>query len=275
MNNLLGLASNRPPRAIWRLRDNTAMATDLPLDAAHMSEAAFIENRLLATFPPDLRQKVRDEVEIIQLEAGDTVLRRGSGVISSIFPYGSTMISMIVDLGVGRSVEVASIGKEGAVGGIVSCGHAPAFARAEAIVAGPAARIPMRVIEEAKSGSGHLRNLFCRYSDYLLAQIMQSVACNSFHPIEQRAARWLLTAQDRAGDRLVLTQEALAGLLGVQRTTINAVARQLTDEGLIATRRGTIAIDDRAGLEVRACECYDRVERFFADMIGPGGLGRT
>ncbi len=251
------------------------MATiDLSLNAADSSEAAFTDNRLLATFPPELRHVVHDQIEIIQLEAGDTVLRRGSDVNSSIFPYGATMISMIVDLGDGRSVEVASIGREGAVGGIVSCGHAPAFARAETIVAGPAARVPMRVIEEAKAGSGHMRNLFCRYSDYLLAQIMQSVACNSFHTIEQRAARWLLTAQDRAGDRLDLTQEALAGLLGVQRTTVNAAARQLTDEGLIATRRGTISIENRAALEVRACGCYDRVERFFGDIVGTGGLGR-
>jgi len=248
-------------------------AVDLPPDAADSSEAAFIDNRLLATFPKELRQTVRDQIEIVQLEAGDTVLRRGIDVNSSIFPFGATMISMIVDLGEGRSVEVASIGKEGAVGGIVSCGHAPAFARAEAIAPGPAARVPMRVIEEAKEKSGHLRNLFCRYSDYLLAQIMQSVACNSFHTIEQRTARWLLTAQDRAGDRLELTQEALAGLLGVQRTTINAAARQLTDEGLIATRRGTISIHNRAALEARACECHDRVERFFGHVVGKGGLG--
>ena len=91
-----------------------------------------------------LRQSLRDQIEIVHLEAGDTVLRRGSDVESSIFPFGSTMISMIVDLGEGRSVEVASIGREGAVGGIVSCGHAPAFARAEAIVGGPAARVPMK-----------------------------------------------------------------------------------------------------------------------------------
>ena len=85
----------------------------------------------------------------------------------------------------------------------------------------------------------------------------------------------LLTAHDRAGGRLVLTQEALAGLLGVQRTTVNAVARQLAEEGLITTRRGTIEVNDRAGLERRTCECYDRVEQFFGDMIGPGGLGKT
>ena len=238
-------------------------------------DQGFAGNRLLSTFPAELRRLIDDGLRMMCLEAGDTVLTRGANVEYSLFPFGATMISLIVDLDAARSVEVASIGREGAVGGIVSCGHQPAFSRAEVIVSGPAVRIPMNVIEEAKSRSGHLRNLFCRYSDYLLAQIMQTVACNSFHPIEARAARWLLTAQDRAGNRLELTQEALAGLLGVQRTTVNAVARGLQDQGLITTRRGIIQVHDRAGLERAACECYDRVEQFFGDIIGDGGLGRS
>lgn len=245
------------------------------LDSAHSSEPAFKGNSLLATFPPQLRQSVRDEIEIIRLETGETVLKRGEAVEYSIFPFGTAMISMIIELNDGRSVEVASIGKEGAVGGIVSCGHAPAFALAQVIVAGQAARVPMHIVERAKSESGHMRNLFCRYSDFLLSQIMQSVVCNSFHTIEQRAARWLLTAQDRAGSRIELTQEALSALLGVQRTTVNAVARQLVDEGLITTRRGAILVEDRAGLERVACECHDRVEDFFGEVIGEGGVGRS
>ena len=244
-----------------------------PPSLTQLREQAFTDNRLLATFPAQLRRLIEDETQIHWIEPGEIILRRGYDAESSTFPFGATMISMIIDLSDGRSVEVASIGREGAVGGIVSCGHAPVFARAEATVGGHVARLPMRVIEQAKADSGHLRNLFCRYSDYLLAQIMQSVACNSFHSIEQRAARWLLTAQDRAGDRLELTQEALAGLLGVQRTTINAVARQLSDDQLITTRRGTIVVADRAGLAKLACECHDRVEHFFGDVIGEGGLG--
>lgn len=235
---------------------------------------AFAGNRLLATFPSELRQFIERRIEMVELDAGTAVLRRGVDVAYSIFPFATTMVSLIVDLDDGRSVEVASIGREGAVGGIISCGNIPAFTRAEVMVAGPAARVPMAALEEAKGNSHHLRNLFCRYSDYLLAQIMQTVACNSFHPIEARAARWLLTAYDRAGDRLALTQEALAGLLGVQRTTVNAVARELQDEGLITTRRGIIEVHDLDGLKHRACECYDRVERFFGDMVGPKGTGR-
>jgi len=234
---------------------------------------AFAGNRLLSTFPADLRSLLDGKAALIDLDPGTTVLRRGIDVQSALFPFGPTMVSLVVDMDDGRSVEVASIGREGAVGGIVSCGHSPAFSRAEVIVPGPAYRVSMTIVEEAKARSGHLRNLFCRYSDYLLAQIMQTVACNSFHPIEARAARWLLTAQDRAGSRLALTQESLAGLLGVQRTTVNAVARELQDEGLITTRRGIIEVHDREGLERRSCECYDRVESFFGDIVGPGGAG--
>src|SRR6188508_677617 len=145
---------------------------------------AFTGNWLLATFPDDLKTLIEGRIELVELDLGRTVLRRGTEVGHSLFPFGATMISMVVDLEDGRSVEVASIGREGAVGGIISCGYVPAFTRAEVMVAGPAARVPMHALEEAKSKSGHLRNLFCRYSDYLLAQIMQTVACNSFHPIE-------------------------------------------------------------------------------------------
>jgi CRP-like cAMP-binding protein len=133
--------------------------------------------------------------------------------------------------------------------------------------------VPMTALEEAKMRSGHVRNLFCRFSDYLLSQVMQSVACNNFHTIEQRAARWLLTAQDRAGDRIELTQEELAGLLGVQRTTVNAAVRMLQDQGLITTRRGAIQVLDRAGLKRQACKCYGAVAEHFTGIIGPGGLG--
>ena len=131
----------------------------------------------------------------------------------------------------------------------------------------------MDKLEEAKMGSGHIRNLFCRFSDYLLSQVMQSVACNAFHPIEARAARWLLTAQDRAGSRIELTQEALAGLLGAQRTTVNAVARILQDEGLINSRRGVIQVMDRVGLKRRSCECYAAIETHFSGVIGTSGSG--
>jgi DNA-binding transcriptional regulator YhcF (GntR family) len=131
----------------------------------------------------------------------------------------------------------------------------------------------MEALEDAKKRSPFIGNLFCRFSDYLLAQVMQSVVCNAFHSIPERAARWLLYAQNRAGDRIELTQEAFAGLLGVQRTTVNAVIQQLSSEGLISTGRGKIQVTDRAGLKRRACECYERLEDHFAAVIGTSGSG--
>ncbi len=242
-------------------------------DELERTDEAFARNRLLATFSAEARALLEPYSSVVELDLGSVVHARGDEVVNSYFPFGPTMISLRRDLADGRSIEVASIGQEGAVGGIVSCGHVPAFARAEVLVAGPALRIPMPKLEEAKARSGHIRNLFCRFSDYLLAQVMQSAACNAFHSIEARAARWLLTAQDRAGSRIELTQEAFAGLLGAQRTTVNSVARTLQDEGLIASSRGLIQVTDRAGLKRRACECYAAVESHFAGIIGTSGSG--
>ena len=246
---------------------------DLATDELIQADEAFAGNRLLSTFSPEARALVEPFGTLVELSPGEVVLTRGEQVNSSVFPVGSTMITMVVELSGGRTVEVASVGREGAVGGIVSCGHAPAFSRAEVLVAGPAFRVPMKALEDAKNRSHFIGNLFCRYSDYLLSQVMQSVVCNAYHSITERAARWLLHVQDRAGDRIEFTQEALAGLLGVQRTTVNAVVKELSSEGLIATGRGTVRVIDRAGLKRRACECYQRLQDHYAAVIGTSGSG--
>jgi len=243
------------------------------IDELTWADEAFTGNRLLSTFSREARGLIEPFGEMIELKSGEIVLSRGDQVMASLFPIGPTMISLTVELSGGRTAEVASIGREGAVGGIVSCGHAPAFSRAEVLVPGPACRVAMHALEDAKSRSPFVANLFCRFSDFLLAEVMQSAACNAYHSIPERAARWLLQAQDRAGDRIELTQEAFAGLLGVQRTTINAVVRELSSEGLIATGRGKIHVTDRAGLKRRACECYERLEEHFGAVIGSTGRG--
>ena len=242
-------------------------------DELNTLDEAFAGNRLLSTFDREARALVEPNATVLDLSSGDPVLQRGEQVSSSLFPFGSTMIAMVVDLRQARSIQVASIGREGAVGGIVSCGHAPAFTRATVLVPGPAVSVPMAALEDAKHRSPFIKNLFCRYSDYLLAQTMQNVACNAFHSIPQRTARWLLHAQDRAGDRIALTQEALAGLLGVQRTTLNAVIAEFSAEAMILTRRGTVSVLSRPGLKGRACECYDILQSHYAGVIGSSGSG--
>jgi DNA-binding transcriptional regulator YhcF (GntR family) len=245
------------------------IADDRMIRAHH----AFAGNQLLSTFPGEARALIEPHAIMARLETGEIVLNRGDEVMASLFPFGSTMISMAVELTGGRSAEVALIGRRGAVGGIISCGQAPAFTRAQVLVGGPALSVPMQALEQAKRSSQFIGNLFCRFSDYLLSAVMQSVACNAYHSIPERAARWLLHAQDRTGDRIELTQQALAGLLGVQRTTVNAVVQMLEGEGLIATGRGVIRVVDRTGLKRRSCECYQRLEDHFAAVIGERGTG--
>jgi CRP-like cAMP-binding protein len=246
---------------------------EVTTDELNQADEAFAGNRLLSTFSREARALLEPFGTMIDLEPGDLILQRGEQVRSSLFPVGPTMITMVVELTGGRSVEVASIGRGGAVGGIVSCGQAPAFSRAEVLIGGRAFRVPMEALEDAKKRSPFIGNLFCRYSDYLLSMVMQSVACNAFHSISERAARWLLYVQERAGDRIELTQEALARLLGVQRTTVNAVIKDLTSEGLIGTSRGTVRVMDRAGLKRRSCECYQRLRDHYSAVIGPSGSG--
>lgn len=246
---------------------------EVTTDELTQADEAFAGNRLLATFSREARALIEPFGNMVELDPGEMILRRGEDVHSSLFLVGPTMVTLVVELGHARSIEVASIGREGAVGGIVSCGHAPAFSRAEVLVPGPAFRVSMEALEDAKKRSPFIGNLFCRYSDYLLSSVMQSVACNAFHSITERAARWLLHVQDRAGDRIELTQEAFAGLLGVQRTTVNAVIKELSSEGLINTSRGTVRVIDRAGLKRRACECYQSLQDHYASVIGASGSG--
>ena len=247
---------------------------DLTTDELIKADDAFGGNSLLATFSPEARKLLEPYGKIVELKAGQTAMPRGEQVTSSLFPIGPTLISLEIELSGGRTVEAAMIGLRGAVGGIVSCGQAPAFSRAVVLVSGQAFKVPMEALEDAKKRSPFIANLFCRFSDYLLAQVMQSVACNAYHSIPERAARWLLHAQDRTGDRIELTQQALADLLGVQRTTVNAVIQSLEQDGVISTGRGVIQVTDRDGLKRRSCECYDRVEDHFAAIIGPTGRGR-
>ncbi|WP_265587716.1 Crp/Fnr family transcriptional regulator [Sphingomicrobium arenosum] len=225
-------------------------------------------NALLDMMPREQRDALEGAGETITLGTGEVLFDSGRNIERTYFPMQPMMVSLLVEVDDHRRVEVATIGQEGAIGGIVSCGDLPAYTRAEVQVAGRVLAVGMEAVEKVKRDSLVIRDLFCRYADALLAQIMQSVACNAFHPIEARAARWLLTAQDRAGDKLALTQSALAALLGVQRTSVNAVARQLQDEGLIQYRRGIVSVTDREELEHRACECYKSVKRHFDKVLG-------
>ncbi|MBO9706918.1 MAG: Crp/Fnr family transcriptional regulator [Caulobacter sp.] len=225
-------------------------------------------NRLLAALRPADLAALAPHLSSAELATGQVLFDAGQDVVTTTLPCYGSMVSLLVITRDGDEIEVASIGREGAVGGIVSAGFKPAYGRALVRIPGPAMTIPTARLEEAKARSPALADLFARYADVLLAQMMQSSACNALHSIDQRMCRWLLSTHDRANDATIrLTQETLADMLGVQRTTVTAVAKALQDEGLIRTGRGRIEIVDRPRLERRACECHGQIEAHFQRML--------
>jgi CRP-like cAMP-binding protein len=168
----------------------------------------------------------------------------------------------------GRGVETALVGREGALGGIVSQGRLPAYARAMVQFPGPFYRLEARELEQAKMHSPTLRHLFARYADCLVAQMFQSVACNAAHTIEQRAAKWLIAALERTGDHDVpLTQEQLAAMLGVGRSYISRVVQGMKSRGVLETRRGGVRVRDMDALRRLSCGCNAAVRNHFDEVL--------
>ncbi|MCJ8143541.1 Crp/Fnr family transcriptional regulator [Ancylobacter sp. A5.8] len=200
--------------------------------------------------------------------AGAVLYEPGDDVRTVYFPCAQTVVSFMVMLEDGRLVEIGLVGREGAVGGIVSQGRLPAYARAVVQIGGPMLRLDSAELERAKDQSAALRHLFARYADCLLAQIFQSVACNAAHSIEQRTAKWLLAALDRTGDEEVtLTQEQLASMLAVGRSYIGRVIRELRSSGAIDTRRARLRIRDPQMLEAMSCQCHAVVRQHFETVL--------
>ena len=199
---------------------------------------------------------------------GQVIHEPGDPVRTVYFPCGPSLISYLVVLQNGMAVETALIGREGAVGGIVSRGRLPAFARAEVQFPGPFLRMQIADLEEAKQQSATLGHLFARYADCMAAQIFQAGACNAAHSIEQRTAKWLVSAVERTGGPDVpLTQDQLAAMLAVGRSYISRVLRALKGRGILETRRGSLYIRDIDELRNLACECNHSVRAHFDDVL--------
>jgi hypothetical protein len=201
--------------------------------------------------------------------AGGLLYNPGDDVDTVHFPCGPSLASFMVPSEDGRDVETILVGREGAVGGIVSQGYLPAYSRIMVKFGGPFVRLQVRKLEAAKLKSATLRNVFARYDDCLLAQIFQATACNAIHSIEQRTAKWIISAMERTnGDNVVpLTHEQLATLLGVGRSYTSRVIQTFKAEGMLETRRGSILIRNRDALRLRACLCNESVKNHFEEVL--------
>jgi len=204
-------------------------------------------------------------------EAGpnDLLYSPGDNVEIVHFPCGPSLATFLVANEDGRDVETILVGREGAVGGIVSEGFLPAYTRIMVKFAGPFVRLPVGRLDAAKTSSKTLRNVFARYADCMLAQIFQSTACNAIHSIEQRTAKWVISAMERTEDAetVPLTHEQLATLLGVGRSYTSRVIQTFKAEGIIETRRGSIVVRNRAALQSRACLCNESIKNHFEEVL--------
>src|SRR5713101_2575939 len=201
--------------------------------------------------------------------ANDLLYNPGDNVEIVHFPCGPSLASYLVANEDGRDVETILVGREGAVGGIVSQGFLPAYTRIMVKFAGPFVRLSIGRLDAAKAKSKTLGNVFARYADCMLAQIFQSTACNAIHSIEQRTAKWIVSAMERTdGDNAVpLTHEQLATLLGVGRSYTSRVIQTFKSEGILQTRRGSILVRDPDALKERACLCNESVKNHFEEVL--------
>ena len=201
--------------------------------------------------------------------ANDLLYSPGDDVETVHFPCGPSLVSYMVANEDGRDVETILIGREGAVGGIVSQGYLPAYTRIMVKFGGPFVRLHVGKLDAAKTTSVTLRNVFARYADCMLAQMFQSTACNAIHSIEQRTAKWIISAMERTdGDNTVpLTHEQLSTLLGVGRSYTSRVIQTFKAEGVLETRRGAILVRNREALQKRACLCNESVKNHFEEVL--------
>ncbi|HMH61351.1 MAG TPA: helix-turn-helix domain-containing protein [Bradyrhizobium sp.] len=201
--------------------------------------------------------------------ANELLYNPGDDVEIVHFPCGPSLATYLVANEDGRDVETILVGREGAVGGIVSEGYLPAYTRIMVKFGGPFVRLHVGTLDAAKTKSATLRNVFARYADCMLAQIFQSTACNAIHSIEQRTAKWIIAAMERIdGDETVpLTHEQLATMLGVGRSYASRVIQTFKAEGVLETRRGSILVRDREALRIRACLCNEAVKNHFEAVL--------
>jgi CRP-like cAMP-binding protein len=231
------------------------------------------QNQLLSGLRDEVLASILPSLVLVPLVHRQTIIRQDAAVDFVYFPLAG-MLSLVANFEDGVQVEVGVIGREGMFGACLVADVETSFTEVNVQLPGHALRMSARDFRTATADGGELRAISLRFNEALHAQVGQTAACNGHHQLEQRLARWLLTARDRSdADELPLTQEFLAVMLGVHRPSVTVSARILQRAGLISySRDGRVTILDRAGLESTACECYATVLRRFEILLGGAGV---
>ncbi|HEU0084946.1 MAG TPA: Crp/Fnr family transcriptional regulator [Bradyrhizobium sp.] len=233
----------------------------------HSPTSSHLDNKLLAALPPSQLNLLVPFLSIVMLPQSAVVYETGDEVDQVYFGHNG-MFSLLAVMRDGKAIETATVGREGVVGAMAGLGLYRSLVRVVVQLPLTASKIASTQFRKAAAASEPIRELAVHYNEVLLTQARITAACNALHPVEARFCRWLLQSADRAGsDTVTLTQELLAEMLGVRRTSVTEVAGKMQNEGVITYSRGVIRILDRAGLERLSCECYQTLIDHEATLV--------
>lgn len=225
-----------------------------------MASSPHLLNHLLASLSAADRSALQPHLKFVDLPQETVLFEVGECVERVCFPH-SGIVSLVVGLASGEMVEAAMVGRESIVGAAAALNGRTSLNKAIVQIGGVGSVIEAGRIRDLANDSESFRTTLIRHEELILAQAQQAVACNAVHSIEARLARWLLRCRDLTGsDDLLLTQEFLAQMLAVRRTSVSVVANTFQKAGILRYRRGHIRILNVEGLHESACECYATVK---------------
>ncbi|MDO8961907.1 MAG: Crp/Fnr family transcriptional regulator [Methylophilus sp.] len=225
------------------------------------------QNYILATLNKTDFERILPDLELVELPLGFALSQAGDHVEYVHFPI-SGIVSLIYDLEDGSSSEIAIVGNEGMIGISIYMGGESMPSSTEVQCPGYAFRLSRKILKREFALGGQLQRIALLYTQALIAQTSQTAVCNQHHSTDERLCRWLLMTIDRMHENKVLiTQELVAKLLGVRRESVNDTTSKLQKDGLIACTRGRISVLDRPKLEKRVCECYANVTKEYERLL--------
>ena len=220
-----------------------------------------LDNHILEALPDDVKDRLFPHLTEVALKRGEVLYEAGAPLRQVYFPT-DCIVSLLYVLENGASAEMSVVGKEGAIGVSMFIGGETTTSRAILMTGGTAYRLSGRRLKQEFERHGALLHILLRYTQSLLTQMAQTAVCNRHHSVDQQLCRWLLLSLDRlTSNKLMVTQELIANLLGVRREAITAAAGKLQKLGAIKYARGQITVLDRPRLETLSCECYALVKR--------------
>lgn len=227
----------------------------------------FQQNSLLGMLPEEELNRLMPNLEKVPLTLGQSLCESGQQMSHVYFPTDS-IVSLLCVMENGASTEIAVVGYEGVVGVSLFMGGETTPSRAIVQSAGHAYRLKGQLLKNEFYRAGSMQKSLLRYTQALITQMAQTAVCNRHHSVDQQLCRWLLLSLDRLpGDKLVMTQELIANMLGVRREGVTESAGKLQKAGLISYSRGHITVLDRPGLEARVCECYGVVKDEYERLL--------